>query len=258
VTSTTGTTRAWGIGRILGRGLAPALAVAGGLALSACSSGGRVSYRVGVDRDTPQATYEFFKSAAASKAFEDEWLIFSPNFKRALNQAVGRNVDFGDYTLARNTVATNSQADMQLLLNSTLTNVQMIGPDTAVLTVSGGGQAIRPRMVRLTSWELRLKGDPQPYTDLIANAESVRPSNGGGIEVVIPASAAMAPLLRSIRPEQIESLQVESRWYVDDFGGLEGAVGGGVAEPQPAAPTGPTQPSTLPPPPAGGYGSPDG
>jgi hypothetical protein len=222
--------------------------------LAGCSSGGRVEYRVGVDRDTPQATYEFFKAAAGAKAYEDEWLIFSPNFKRALNQAVGRNVDFGDYTLARNTVATNNQADMRLLLNSTLTDVRMLGPDTAVLTVSGGGQSIRPRLVRLTAWELRLKGDPQPFSDLLAGAHAVRSAPGGGIDVVIPASASMASALRSIRPEQIESLQVESRWYVDDFGGLEGAVGGSV-EP---APTGPTQPTPMAPPPAGGYGSPDG
>lgn len=255
MTSTPVSMRVRGSGRRLVAGLAAAVAASAALGLSACSSGGRVNYRVGVDRDTPQATYEFFKAAAAASAFEDEWLVFSPNFKRALNQSVGRNVDFGDYTLARNTVATNSQADMRLLLNSTLTDVQMLGPDAAVLTVSGGGQAIRPRLVRLTAWELRLKGDPQPYTDLLAGAQAVRAAPGGGIDVVIPASAAMAPLLRSIRPEQIESLQIESRWYVDDFGGLEGAVGGAV-EPTPQAPS--TQPAPMAPPPAGGYGSPDG
>jgi hypothetical protein len=237
------------VGAVLATGLVACV-------LAACSSGGRVAYQAGVDRSTPQRTYEFFKTAARGQAFTDEWLVFSPNFKKALNQAVGRNVDFSDYTLARNTIATNSQADMQLLLGSTLTGVQMTGPDTAVLTITAGGQTLRPRMVRLEAWELRVKGDAQPYTDVLAGGGSVRPGPDGSIDVLIPVSPTMAGLLRSIPPQSIESLSVESRWYVDDFGGLEGALGA-AAGPAPA-PAQPTQPGPMAPPPAGGYGSPDG
>jgi len=243
------------------RARAALLAPLAALVLAGCSSGGRVAYQAGVDRSTPERTYEFFKAAARARAFEDEWLVFSPNFKRALNQAVGRNVDFSDYTTARNLIATNSQADMQMLLNSKLESVQMTGPDSAMITITAGGQTLRPRMVRLLAWELRVKGDPQPFTDVLASGGAVQPGPGGSIDVVIPASPTMAPLLRGIPPQNIESLSLESRWYVDDFGGLEGALGAGAATPGPAQPTQPqqpTQPSPLAPPPAGGYGSPDG
>lgn len=237
------------------------LAPLAALVLAGCSSGGRVAYQAGVDRATPERTYEFFKAAARARAFEDEWLVFSPNFKRALNQSVGRNVDFSDYTTARNLIATNSQADMQMLLNSKLQSVQMTGPDTAVITITAGAQTIRPRMVRLLAWELRVKGDAQAYTDVLAGGGAVSAGPGGSIDVVIPASPTMAPLLRTIPPQNIESLSLESRWYVDDFGGLEGALGAGAASPAPAhpqQPTQPTQPGPMAPPPAGGYGSPDG
>ncbi len=236
------------------------LAPLAALVLAGCSSGGRVAYQAGVDRATPERTYEFFKAAARARAFEDEWLVFSPNFKRSLNQAVGRNVDFSDYTTARNLIATNSQADMQMLLNSTLQSVQMTGPDSAQITITAGSQTIRPRMVRLLAWELRVKGDAQAYTDVLAGGGAVSAGPGGSIDVVIPASPTMAPLLRTIPPQNIESLALESRWYVDDFGGLEGALGAGAASPAPAQPqpTRPTQPSPMAPPPTGGYGSPDG
>lgn len=225
--------------------------------LAGCSSGGRVAYRAGVDRATPEKTYEFFKNAARQGAFADEWSVFSPNFKRQMNEAAGRDVDFALYATGRQTVATNTQADMAVLLNSRLEGVQMLGPDAAVVTVSGGGQTIRPRMVRLTTWELRVKNDPDPFSDVLQGGGVLRTGPDGSLLVSLPASTYMAAALKAIPPQNIESLQVERRWYVDDFGGLEGAIGGG-AEPAPA-PAGPKPPTpATPPPPAGGYGSPDG
>lgn len=229
------------------------LAATAGLVLAGCAAG-QVGYSPGVDRATPQRTYEFFKRAAQAGAFAEEWSVFSPNFKRALNQAVGRNVDFGDYGLARRTLAPNSHPDMQLLLGSTLQEVRMTSPDSAVITISAGGQVLRPRMVRLDVWELRVRGDPDPYTDVLQGGGLVR-SVAGAVEVVIPASPTMAPLLARIPPESIESLTVESRWYVDDFGGLESALGASASQ-SPAAAPAPSAP--VMPPPAGGVGSPDG
>ena len=224
--------------------------------LGGCSSGGRVSYQAGVDRATPEKTYEFFKNAARNHAFADEWSVFSPNFKRQMNEAAGRDVDFATYAIGRNTVASNNQADMALLLNSRLDGVQMLGPDAAVVTVTGGGRTIRPRMVRLTSWELRVKGDADPFTDVIQGGGVVRPGPDGALLVSVPAASWMASQLRAIPPQNIESLEVERRWYVDDFGGLESSIGG-AAEPAPKGTPTPTAPAN-PPPPKGGYGSPDG
>ncbi len=237
--------------------LAPLLAMLAGVLLAGCASA-QVAYAPGVDRSTPQRTYEFFKRAAQAGAFGEEWSVFSPSFKRALNQAVGRNVDFSDYGLARRTVAPNSHPDMQLLLGSTLQEVRMTSPDSAVITITAGGQSLRPRMVRLDVWELRVRGDPDPYSDVLQGGGLVR-SVAGGVEVVIPASPTMAPLLARIPPESIESLTVESRWYVDDFGGLESALGSSASQspgPAPVEAPKPTQP--VLPPPSGGYGSPDG
>ena len=79
-----------------------------------------VERRLTLNRETPEGTYAYFKEMAARGEFGAEWDTFSPNFKKLLNQAVGRNVDVADYNLARQTIATNSQDDMQLLLSSSL------------------------------------------------------------------------------------------------------------------------------------------
>lgn len=237
-----------------------ALLALGAASLAGCG-GGRLGAGANVDRSTPENAYAFFKAAAQARAYEDEWALFSPNFKRAMNEVVGRNVSFADYQLARNTIATNSQADMRLLLASSIQDVQMQGADEAVLTISAGGQTIRPRMVRMLVWELRVKGDPEPFTDVLRGGGSVTYGADGGLSVRIPANPQMAGLLKSIPPGSIDSLRLERAWFVDDFGGLEGALGSG--EPAPAAPGAPAPapgapeaPSALPAPPPGGYGNP--
>ncbi len=227
-----------------------------------------------LNRDTPEKAYEYFKEMARSNQTGAEWDTFSPNFKRMLNQSVGRNVDLGDYNLARGTVATNSQADMQLLLNSTLVGVQYTNADQteALVSISAGGKTITPKFVRLTRWEVQLKGEDDPYTDFVASAGQVtRIGPDGTVSVVIRPPQYTADFIRSIRPEQIDAVRLEAQWYVDDFGGLDALVGesaagdGGEqpqAQPQPTRPgqaipgTGPS-PTPLPPA-GGGFGSPDG
>ena len=112
-------------------------------------------------------------------------------------------------------------------------------------------------MVRMVSWELRVKGDPQPFTDVLRGANAVSAGPDGSIQISIPVSSSMAGAVRAIPPESIESLQIETRWYVDDFGGLEGVMGGPETA-QPATPQTPAQPESVTPPPPGGFGSPDG
>jgi hypothetical protein len=241
----------WSIRRFAGFA---AVAIAAPL-LAGCSSGGRVSYAAGVDRATPEKTYAFFKNAVRQGAYADEWSVFSPNFKRQMREAAGRDVDFALYATGRQTIATNNHADMAVLLQSTLTDVQYQGPNAALVTITGGGRTVRPRMVRLTTWELRVKGE-DPFSDILQNPDVVRSAADGSIQISIPAAPHMAPLLKSIAPANIQSLQVESRWYVDDFGGLEEAVGTGSQAATPAPGTPPPTPATPPPP--GGYGSPDG
>jgi len=225
-----------------------------------------------LSRETPTATYEYFKEMAKNNQWAAEWSVFSPNFKRLMNQSVGRNVDAGDYNLARQTLADNSQADMQVLINSTLTNVQMISDTAAVITITGGGKQLRPRMVKLTRWELKVKGDDTPYGDFVTRAsDAVRISPDGSITVQIRPPQSTASLLRTFRPDQIDSFKVEGQWYVDDFGGIDQLVVERSDRPAPQPGTQPgtrslpqppgQQPGPPPPtylPPAGGTGSPDG
>jgi hypothetical protein len=224
-----------------------------------------------LSRETPAATYAYFKEMAKNNQWAAEWSVFSPNFKRLMNQAVGRNVDAGDYNLARQTLATNSQADMQLLINSKLDGVQMLSDKAAVVSITGGGKQLRPRMVKLTRWELKVKGDDTPYGDFVADAsDAVRIAQDGSITVMIRPPQATASLLRTFTPDQIDSFKVEGQWYVDDFGGIDQLVversEGGQAQPQqppvgqPSYPQPVGSPDMQPryPPPAPGAGSPDG
>ncbi len=208
-----------------------------------------------MNRDTPRATYDYFKTMVANNQWAAEWSVFSPNFKRLLNQSVGRNVDAGDYNLARQTIADNSQADMQLLMTSNYVSEKMIGRNTAVVTLEAGGKSLTPRLVKLTRWELKVVGDETPYGDFVASAgEAVRIAQDGSVTVMIRPPQATAGLLRTFRPDQIEAFRVESQWYVDDFGGLDQQIaskaGDGRAAPQPRP-----QPQPQPQP---SWGSPDG
>jgi hypothetical protein len=213
-----------------------------------------------LNRDTPRATYEYFKTMSANNQWAAEWSVFSPNFKRLLNQSVGRNVDAGDYNLARQTVADNSHADMQLLLDSTFVGEQAVGENAAIVTLEAGGRRLSPRLVKLARWELQVKGDETPYGDFVTNAgEAVRIGQDGSITVMIRPPQATAGLLRTFRPDQIEAFRVESQWYLDDFGGLDQQIvqqAGDGATPQP--PPGGTQPQPAASEPTTGWGSPDG
>ena len=211
-----------------------------------------------LNRDTPKATYEYFKTMASNNQWAAEWSVFSPNFKRLLNQSVGRNVDAGDYNLARQTVADNSQADMQLLLGSTFVSTQMVGANAATVTIAAGGRQLSPRLVRLTRWELQVKGDETPYGDFVTSAgEAVRIGQDGSVTVMIRPPQATAGLLRTFRPDQIEAFRVESQWYLDDFGGLDQQIVQQAGEgPAPAQPR--PQPTPQPQPAPTGWGSPDG
>ena len=211
--------------------------------------------QVNLNRDTPRATYAYFKAMATNNQWAAEWSVFSPHFKRLLNQSVGRNVDAGDYNLARQTVASNTQGEMQLLLGSTFVGEQMIGPNAAIVTLESGGQRLSPRMVKLTRWELKVVGDDTPYGDFVASAaEAVRVAEDGSVTAFIRPPQSTAGLLQTFRPDQIEAFRVESQWYVDDFGGLDQQIvqqaGSARAAAAPSAPT-PTQPP-------GTAGSPDG
>lgn len=223
--------------------------------------------QVNLNRQTPKATYEYFKAMATNNQWAAEWDVFSPNFKRLVNQSVGRNVDSGDYNLARQTLAANNTQEMQMLIGSTWVGAELQGPNRALATIEYQGRRITPRMIKLTRWELKVRDDDTPYGDFVANpADAISVGPDGSVSVRISPPQATASILRTFRPEQIESFKVEGQWYVDDFGGIDSVLvqqaGGGEAQPgaqprtQPQPQPGGVQPYAPPSaPPA--YGSPD-
>jgi hypothetical protein len=238
------------------------LALALALALAGCGGNPTPVTKVGLSRDTPEKTYDYFKTMVANNQHAAEWAVFSPNAKRQADQLAGKHVDIGDYNMARSTpLANNSQSDMQALLNSSLVGVQMQGPDMAMVTIAGGGRQVSVRMARLTTWELRVAGEDTPYSDFVRSAaDAVSTNPDGSITVRIPPSASMAGVIRTIPRERIDGFAVKAQWYIDDLSSLQGAVQAtGQSAPQSGgapAPGTPAPRSTAPVAPAA-TGSPD-
>jgi hypothetical protein len=230
------------------------LVLAATAALGGCATPAPVRM-FGLNRDTPAAAYEWFKAAAAANQWAAEWSMFSPNARKQADQLAGRHVDLGDYSTARQTLATNGTADMQALLQSRIEGIQMLSETSAVVTMVGGGRRASVRMVRLTTWELRVKGEAEPYADFLRSAgDAVSTNADGSITVRITPAGNTGSYLRTIPRDRIDGFAVQSLWYVDDLSGLQGAVSGIGAEP-PRAPAAPSTPA-APPPAAGDLGSP--
>ncbi len=224
------------------------------------------------DRATASHAFEFLKAAVAAKDTEVEWRTFSPGFKRRLSEQAGRTVDVGDYAQARATFASNATREIGMLLSSEVVSERAIAADLALLTVRSGNQQATPRFVRMKTWEIRLKGEGQPVSEFVAAEENVvRIAPDGSIQMRVVPTSGTAAFLRGIPSDRIEEMHVVSEWYLDDFGGVEEAVVGGLkgASAPPVSPprgaTTPRPPSRAPSPPpppkappAGGFGSPDG
>ncbi len=251
--------------------------------LAACSTPKREAVRdATLNRETPRAAYEYLKAMVRAEQPEAEWNAFSPAFKRRLSQQVGRTIDVGDYVQARSTVATNKRKEIQLLLESEVVGDKAAGDDVVVVTIRAGNQQARPRFVKLTTWELFLKGEGQPVAEFVpTTSDVIQISPTGAVELRIAPSDSTASFLRDIPQDRIQGFAIHEFWYLDDFGGIEAAVLNGLRgepdgaqggrgdrdapTPRGAAPGGrpPPEPTPLPdpyapPPPAPGPGSPDG
>jgi hypothetical protein len=174
-----------------------------------------------------------------------------------INQQAGRVVDLGDYSTARQTIGSNSTAEMQMLLNSQLVgSAQYLGPDRARISITAGGRSISPLMVRMTKWELKIRGEDSPATGMVTSpGDAVMVGTDGSITVRVQADPGAAAYLRTVPRDQIEGFAVKSEWYVDDFGGLEQSLGGAPASGQPQA--GGRPPAAPAPSGVVGTGSPD-
>jgi hypothetical protein len=251
------------------------LASAAALSIVAgCATPRREEVRtVGLNRETPRAAYEYLKAMVRAEQPEAEWKVFSPAFKRRLSERVGRTIDVGDYVQARSTIATNSRPEIRRLLDSEFVSERVLSEKIAVVQIRGGDQQARPRFVKLTTWELKLRGEGEPVAEFVPNTSDVISiSPTGQVEMKLSPSEGTASFLRDVRQDQIRSFSMQEYWYLDDFGGVESVVLGGLrgeqdgtTPPAPARGRRPQPPRDAPPapppPPAdplppGGFGSP--
>lgn len=234
--------------------------------LGGCATGGKPVRQTGLHRDTPSATYEYLKAMVEATQVAAEWQTFSPGFKRRLSEQVGRTVDLSDYGRARATIASNATKEMKLVLSSDLVGEKMLSENVATVEIRSGDRRATPRFVKLWTFEVKLKGDPEPVSEFIPGPEGVVDTGGdGSIKVDVVPSDGTRAYLKEIRKDQLESFTIKAQWYLDDFGGVEDAVAsglrgetGGGSAPRPA-PRGAQPPRPAPPPPAPQKpGSPDG
>jgi hypothetical protein len=222
---------------------------------------------VGLSRDTPKKTYEYLIAMVRANQVDAEWRTFSPGFKQRLAQRAGRNVDVGDYSHARATIASNETKEMRLLLDSEYVGERAVSENQAVVTIRSGGKEVTPRLVRLTTWELTLRGEGEPVAGFIPRAADVIGiGRDGSVQVRVTPASGTASFLKDVPVDRIEGMTVKAEWYVDDFGNFEEAVGSGFGSsepprppaPPPVAPTpaprrgpaAPPPPRSPPPPPA--------
>ena len=242
------------------------LPIGGVGSLVGCATGGKPVRQTGLNRDTPRDTYEYVKAMVEATQVTAEWQAFSPGFKRRLSEQVGRTVDLSDYGRARATIASNATKEMKLVLSSEFVAEKLLSENVATVTIRAGDRQATPRLVKLWTFEVKFKGDPEPVSEFIPGPEGVVNAGGdGSIKVEVVPSDGTRAYLREIRRDQLEYFTIRSQWYLDDFGGVEDAVasglrgekGGGTA-PQSAPRGSPSPRPVLPQPPPPKPGSPDG
>src|SRR5690606_38182182 len=139
----------------------------------------------------------------------------------------------------------------------------MLSDDVATVTIRSGKKRASPRFVRLTTWELRLAGEGEPVAEFVPSpSDVIGIAPDGSVEMRVTPSSSTASFLRDFQSDRIRGFQILERWYLDDFGGVEDVVVGGLrgkgATPPPGgAPAGPDLPA-VPGSPDGAPGSPDG
>lgn len=213
-----------------------------------------------LSKGSPRQAYEYLKTMIAANQHALEWASFSPGFKRRISEQAGRNVDVGDYALARSTIAGNSNKNIELILASEYVSDRALSADVAVVTIRSGKKQANPRFIRMTSWELTIRGEGEPVSEFIpSTADVLGIGDDGSVAMRIPTASSTGSFLKSIPPEKIKRLVIDEAWYLDDFGGVENVVLDGLKgndTSKPRAPAGP--PSGIGAPDTGPVGSPEG
>jgi len=179
-------------------------------------------------RETAAGTVEMFKLHARQGDRAGEWDILSPGLKQRFSQRAGRQLDAADYVQARNAYRNDPQAKLaeQMLQTAIVRREEPAGPNAvwATIVTSGGpfGRSARIKMVKLDIWELRVAGEPEPYTGQVGDPTfGVEKRPDGSYDVIYRAGPGAEEQRTNVPASQVLGYRVTSKWYVDDLGELE-------------------------------------
>ena len=176
---------------------------------------------------SPQDALARLKRAVASGDRAGEWALLSPAFKRRLNRKAGRVVDLGDYSAIREIQRGDGQIREAegALRNARVKKVRYDGRGFARVTLRVGGfvgQYIEVGMVHHAHWELRVKGEPDPYWGF-AGDKSIRAVRGkdGSYTVSTHDEKGKVVWKETFPKKKVVSFQRTSSWYFNSLGAVE-------------------------------------
>ena len=181
------------------------------------------------NRETPMLTLERFKRAFASNDSAGEWDTISPGFKRRMSQRMGRNLDVGDYRAVREKHYRDPRiAELrQWLPSAHMTDIKYDGRGFADVIIRFGaplilGENFQVKMVNHGLWELKIRGEAQPYWGF-NDDKSIQAFFDRQTEewLVVTRDRAGKVVWQKRWPKAAGSYRTLTRWYFESFGAME-------------------------------------
>ena len=183
----------------------------------------------------PNATLQALKRAVTRRDSAGEWAVLSPDFKRRLNQRVGRTVDLADYTHVRNMQRRNPQVRQAegALRQAKITRVRWGSPRRgyAKVTIWFQGPLVFGKqetvsMVLLTRWEVWVEGEPQPFWGFENDpGMGMQQLPDGRVHLWSRDQAGQVTWQQVVPKEKVRSVNRKTTWYFDHLGALENYFG---------------------------------
>ena len=186
--------------------------------------------RAAQNYDRPGNCLARFKRAFARNDRQAEWETLSPGFKQRISRRVGRTVDVGDYSAARDKHRNDPRFRelRQWLPSARLSGVSYRGDGYADVTIRFGapiifGQNVRVRMVNHELWELHVKGESQPYWGYKGDKtiRVFRTPEENDYVVQMRDKDGKVTWSKRWKQEEIQGYRELNRWYFDGFGSME-------------------------------------
>ena len=203
--------------------------------LLAGAGGARTPGKIFVRPPTPQDTLTQLKRAVARGDRAAEWATLSPGLKMRISQRAGRNVDVADYTTFRNANRSDAQIRQaeKYLRGARINGIRYLGGGHAWVGIRFGnfliGKTIGVRMINHQFWQLRVRGEAQPYWGFVGDKsiEAV-PGKDGSYTLVTRDKQGKITWQQKFEAKDVLFYGTGTRWYFNDFGQFEQQFFGGV------------------------------